>query len=822
VAEDDTVHVHRVEHNLDDYAKLLDDINNKWDIHNRKVKAANAELSKFRQMEENVRSKRSKKKPKDSEEESIIDEVSGFKKPTDIKPPGWTSARKPSSEELFPEGKRYRSTDPLNKGTFVKRPEWSQPKDSGPTGQFKAERVKPGTQSEQQQQSLWKKISLLWMQQDLKRIPVAMKYYKEFTNFTSGIMSGSIGRAALGLSEIAGPVGLAAGAIGGTVGAVGMGAQDFRERQARAQAYGLSTYQQAAFANISTEYLGGEAGTAGLFGEVVRQKTTIAQPSLFGKFLDKYAGGGYNVEKDNTETLAEGMLLAERKIATDKNISPQMWDTRAAIYGLNFDRDAMMRMRERGTTEEEMKKEFAEGRKNAQPFIDEKGAKDIGEAGKAWTNWLLTITKEWDWIKAKLAAPYIGIPKEPGGLPKSQSESTIKNLLVPFYKMNKWIDDLFGIGSAKADELPPGVKPPINGNVPSKEATPEEMETAGSGDFVIPGDQFTANVKKTSDNMDSLSDSVRSLKDFMDDLSKGQAIKAGDVGYIGGPGSIYHAGGMEGSEGQSIVPSVRTGIDSGGGGGGGKDDGSAAAGAGIGGAAPKMSISKKKVAAIVADKFRKAGASEEGIAGMMANIADEGQFNPGSRHFDQPKFRGTEAENAHGLWQMGGGEWNHYAAWIAKNHPGANWADPEMQSDYQIENLKKNYPKLWSEMTSHTPAGQQATDFVSGYEHPAASYLEQRRAKYSRGVAPVSSYTGGETPDTTDIDKVAGKPASKSGGAAYPPPNISAKPAQTSMNDMNLYQGVNKGQDIQIFNKSGGNVIMQSASIGLAPGNFNT
>ena len=38
---------------------------------------------------------------------------------------------------------------------------------------------------------------------------------------------------------------------------------------------------------------------------------------------------------------------------------------------------------------------------------------------------------------------------------------------------------------------------------------------------------------------------------------------------------------------------------------------------------------------------------------MFANIKHESGFNPSSRHFDQPRFRGTEAENAHGLFQTG-------------------------------------------------------------------------------------------------------------------------------------------------------------------------
>jgi hypothetical protein len=72
-----------------------------------------------------------------------------------------------------------------------------------------------------------------------------------------------------------------------------------------------------------------------------------------------------------------------------------------------------------------------------------------------------------------------------------------------------------------------------------------------------------------------------------------------------------------------------------------------------------------------------------------------------------------------------------------------------------------------------------------------------------------------------DVDKAAGKPKSKTSDVAYPPPNIDSS-KKTSMNDMSNFQNISKGNDIQIFNKSGANVVMQTAQLGMADGSFNT
>ena len=173
------------------------------------------------------------------------------------------------------------------------------------------------------------------------------------------------------------------------------------------------------------------------------------------------------------------------------------------------------------------------------------------------------------------------------------------------------------------------------------------------------------------------------------------------------------------------------------------------AGKGFGGRDPRPGATAKQNAAIVADVFRKAGASEEGIAGMMANIQSESAFKGGA----------TEAGGTGvGLWQFSGTSANSEKGRFlaAMKEQGKDWRDPKAQAEYQIENLQKNYPNVWKEMQTHAAAGQQAADYLLGYERPkgtriiggkpvaTGSYALQRQQEYLGGVPSVSSYTGGD------------------------------------------------------------------------------
>jgi hypothetical protein len=157
-----------------------------------------------------------------------------------------------------------------------------------------------------------------------------------------------------------------------------------------------------------------------------------------------------------------------------------------------------------------------------------------------------------------------------------------------------------------------------------------------------------------------------------------------------------------------------------------------------------MSPRRSDVAQVITEEWRKAGMSDAGIAGILANVKSESEFNPNLRHADQPKW-GGEAHYAHGLYQEGGAEWNKYDAWLKKNHPGADWRDPRLQSHFAAINLRDNYPRVWRSMNSGSKESA-AQDYVSGYLKPAKHFEMSRRAQYGRGVPSIDRYTAGASP----------------------------------------------------------------------------
>jgi hypothetical protein len=156
---------------------------------------------------------------------------------------------------------------------------------------------------------------------------------------------------------------------------------------------------------------------------------------------------------------------------------------------------------------------------------------------------------------------------------------------------------------------------------------------------------------------------------------------------------------------------------------------------------PRISVPVNKQATVssVVDEWRKAGMSDTGIAGLLANINEESRFNPTLRHPDQPRW-GGEAHFAHGLYQEGGQEWLNYEKWLSQNYPGADWRDPRLQSQFAAWNLKTNYRNTWDAMNRGTKE-QAGIAYASGYLKPAQQYLNSRINKFSRGIPDLKNYT---------------------------------------------------------------------------------
>lgn len=167
--------------------------------------------------------------------------------------------------------------------------------------------------------------------------------------------------------------------------------------------------------------------------------------------------------------------------------------------------------------------------------------------------------------------------------------------------------------------------------------------------------------------------------------------------------------------------------------------------------------------------LRSSGMSDNAIRGVLANVQHESGFVANLRHPDQPRFTG-EAHYAHGLFQIGGEEWNKYDAWLKKNHPNEGWENPTLQTQFMAENLQQNYPKVWKTMNTGTPE-EAAKAYLNGYLKPAEKYRTAREAQYSRGVGSLDELTANVP--TSD----ASSPAVQAGQGAMQSPSTPSAPS---------------------------------------------
>lgn len=183
------------------------------------------------------------------------------------------------------------------------------------------------------------------------------------------------------------------------------------------------------------------------------------------------------------------------------------------------------------------------------------------------------------------------------------------------------------------------------------------------------------------------------------------------------------------------------------------------------------------------------GMSPSAIRGVLANVKDESGFDPTLRHPDQPRW-GGEAHYAHGLFQEGGAEWNHYSDWLKQNHPDADWRNPVLQTKFLAQNLRENYPDVWKTMNEGTPE-QAATAFLSGYLKPAKEFEAARTAQYNKNVPSVEDFLSGAAKDIkTGIGNIYDRAAS-----VFRAPTSQTAPGQANAPTLlERLSGVNFGQ----------------------------
>jgi hypothetical protein len=143
----------------------------------------------------------------------------------------------------------------------------------------------------------------------------------------------------------------------------------------------------------------------------------------------------------------------------------------------------------------------------------------------------------------------------------------------------------------------------------------------------------------------------------------------------------------------------------------------------------QMPSGPQQVGPIVSRTLSSAGLPQNAIRGIMFNIGTESSFNPTLRHPDQPNWSG-EAHYAHGLYQEGAQEWNNYSRWLR----GRDWRDPQLQTEFLAQNIRNNYPRLWSRLQNAQSPEEAASLFARDYLKPARPQLNQRLARISQGI----------------------------------------------------------------------------------------
>jgi hypothetical protein len=236
-----------------------------------------------------------------------------------------------------------------------------------------------------------------------------LKYYKIFPtlpknveHLTSNLLS--MNKSLSGLSKSltggGGAAGSAAGALVATMGFAIDRALSFRDRQAQAQAYGLTPYQQAGFGNTFKEYIG-EGGAQGLFGGLVQQQTTIGGPQTLRAWEQQY--GVKTTGKETQEEQAENVLRAPRNMAATED--PSLWQTMIGAYRVGdvADVNTLMRFKTRGTTSEELEGRFQDERKAGKDFTNAQEKKNAEELGRTFTQTLQDIGKGFDKLGDEIA-----------------------------------------------------------------------------------------------------------------------------------------------------------------------------------------------------------------------------------------------------------------------------------------------------------------------------------------------------------------------------------------------------------------------------------
>ena len=186
---------------------------------------------------------------------------------------------------------------------------------------------------------------------------------------------------------------------------------------------------------------------------------------------------------------------------------------------------------------------------------------------------------------------------------------------------------------------------------------------------------------------------------------------------------------------------------------------------------------------------------QKGSGTAGANVHD---WRPGEGAMEGTLKKGTPVST---FLDRQGNESNRYA--------GGGSGTPGARLDHAAEFEKYLYDKSGKRTGMEVLEQYQGSKpHLKDYYDSDTGYGESNARHYHAIKTATGDYLGGSRNAmnrTQDDTKTAAQPAAKS---------------PSHMGDMSMFQGVNKGQDISVFNKSGGNVNVQSAMLGATVGSF--
>jgi hypothetical protein len=167
----------------------------------------------------------------------------------------------------------------------------------------------------------------------------------------------------------------------------------------------------------------------------------------------------------------------------------------------------------------------------------------------------------------------------------------------------------------------------------------------------------------------------------------------------------------------------------------------------------------------VTSTLKERGASDSTIAAFKYHIGNESSWNPNLRHTDQhdPRWRGTEAEFAHGLLSEGGPEWEPMYKYAQKHN--TSWNDPRTQINYAVDNLQSR--GLWDRMQGGTKE-QAATTMLNEYLRPGERYRVAREQAIQSGRMDTDPFGDKGAGSMPYLNKETGRPHMTVTPSRYP------------------------------------------------------